>query len=393
MLAFINGILAGCSNLSKRVKMRNELIGVFPLPISGHVTFSMTPHPPLHCTQLCKCWISLHGGGKLEAQWTKCISGGTKTALVPLRHNADEQLATQLEVFEESHSEDNSHTEMPGGINLDNHEDIFQAVYGKVCNTPNTLPFLHILQSLLLIDRDTEIAAVIWGLLEQLTQEASLIDQPGRAEKFQHISIERIRTALQKEQNRRREEGANTTAAVPTPPPPPVAPGIPTPPPPPPPSGPGIPPPPPPPGGPGIPPPPPPPGGPGIPPPPPPPGGVPLPPMPPGVPPPPGFPGQTVGALTRKDSVFDQARRHKPKKQMRKLNWVKVPKNMAVASSTLWHKSAKGEEEMKVVINPVVVEELFSREEIKKKAKGEEEEKKKQPSVVSQCKRVKGVLL
>jgi len=81
--------------------------------------------------------------------------------------------------------------------------------------------------------------------------------------------------------------------------------------------------------------------------------------------------------------VFDQARRHKPKKQMRKLNWVKVPKNMAVASSTLWHKSAKGEEEMKVVVNPVVVEELFSREEIKKKAKGEEEEKKKQPSVVS----------
>ena len=86
--------------------------------------------------------------------------------------------------------------------------------------------------------------------------------------------------------------------------------------------------------------------------------------------------------LDRRMSVFDKARKHKPKKQMRKLNWVKVPKNMAAGTSTLWHKSAKGEADSVVFIDPVTVEELFSRQEIKKSVKGEEEAKKKQPSVV-----------
>ena len=87
--------------------------------------------------------------------------------------------------------------------------------------------------------------------------------------------------------------------------------------------------------------------------------------------------------------MFDKARKHKPKKQMRKLNWVKVPKNMAVGSSTLWHKSAKGDVDTTVVIDPVAVEELFSRQEVKKSAKGDEETKKKQPSVVREGVRVR----
>ena len=71
---------------------------------------------------------------------------------------------------------------------------------------------------------------------------------------------------------------------------------------------------------------------------------------------------------------------------MRKVNWVKVSKNAAVNTSALWHHSAKGAMELPVRINPVVVEELFARAEVKKSAKGKEDEggaKKKQSSVVS----------
>ena len=52
--------------------------------------------------------------------------------LTPWRHTADEALATQIDVFEESHSEDDSQLNMPGGIDINSHEDMFNAVLAKV---------------------------------------------------------------------------------------------------------------------------------------------------------------------------------------------------------------------------------------------------------------------
>ena len=52
--------------------------------------------------------------------------------LSPWRHTADEALATQIEVFEDSHSEDDSQLNMPGGIDINSHEDMFNAVLAKV---------------------------------------------------------------------------------------------------------------------------------------------------------------------------------------------------------------------------------------------------------------------
>ena len=54
------------------------------------------------------------------------------TLFLPARHTADDLLSTQIEVFEESQSEDNAQLEMPGGIDIHSHDDMFNAVLAKV---------------------------------------------------------------------------------------------------------------------------------------------------------------------------------------------------------------------------------------------------------------------
>lgn len=71
---------------------------------------------------------------------------------------------------------------------------------------------------------------------------------------------------------------------------------------------------------------------------------------------------------------------------MRKVNWVKVPRNVATKPNTLWHPSTKDDEktEPKVRVDSDTVEELFARAEVMKKAKGDEgEEKAAKPKVIS----------
>lgn len=83
---------------------------------------------------------------------------------------------------------------------------------------------------------------------------------------------------------------------------------------------------------------------------------------------------------------FEAARKHKPLKPMKKLNWVKVSQRDASSASALWSKSLKGNFDTKVSIDPLTVEELFARAEVKKAKKAEadgEAQKSKQPSVVS----------
>ena len=86
---------------------------------------------------------------------------------------------------------------------------------------------------------------------------------------------------------------------------------------------------------------------------------------------------------------IEAARKHKPVKPMKKLNWVKLSQREVNNKSALWAKSLKGEFDTKVDIDPTAVEELFSRAEVKKAKKGEgEETKAKEPSVVSSCYRI-----
>ena len=46
--------------------------------------------------------------------------------------STNEVLATQIDVFEETQAEDDSHVIMPGGVDLNSHEDIFNALFIKV---------------------------------------------------------------------------------------------------------------------------------------------------------------------------------------------------------------------------------------------------------------------
>ena len=72
---------------------------------------------------------------------------------------------------------------------------------------------------------------------------------------------------------------------------------------------------------------------------------------------------------------------------MRKVNWVKVPRNVATKPSALWHPSTKDDEkaEPKVCVDMATVEDLFSRAEVVKKVKGGggEEEAAAKPKVIS----------
>jgi hypothetical protein len=83
---------------------------------------------------------------------------------------------------------------------------------------------------------------------------------------------------------------------------------------------------------------------------------------------------------------FEAARKHKPVKPMKKLNWVKVSQRDASNNAAMWSKSLRGEFDTKITIDPSTVEALFSRDEVKKAKKGasdeEEGKKSKQPSVV-----------
>lgn len=68
--------------------------------------------------------------------------------------------------------------------------------------------------------------------------------------------------------------------------------------------------------------------------------------------------------LEQVSSLFDMARSHHPKKQMKKLNWVKVPQKIATRSGTLWEKSFTGVNQPNITICVEELEELFSRKEI-----------------------------
>lgn len=49
------------------------------------------------------------------------------------RHNDDEELLVQLDVFEEQRLEDEDDLSSPEGVNLTSHLDVFHALFRKVC--------------------------------------------------------------------------------------------------------------------------------------------------------------------------------------------------------------------------------------------------------------------
>ncbi|XP_019858436.1 PREDICTED: inverted formin-2-like [Amphimedon queenslandica] len=265
-------------------------------------------------------------------------------------------LLQQLKIYHLKQEKDNSLAEIPGGVDLNNHNDVYRVVFEKFFNTEHSGSFLGVLQKLLILERDSPRTGAVFQSLESFLDRALAMTDPVQVERARRVTVEELKKAIENEEKRKKEKTppiapknskspeASPSSAPPPPtpeaPPPPPAPGAPPPPPapgaPPPPPVPGAPPPPP---APGVPPPPP---APGAPPPPPAPGAPPPPPPPaPGAPPPPGIQSDSSskfwGVAKVVLSLFQKARQMKPSVKMKRVNWKKVPEKVARDSKALWH--------------------------------------------------------
>ncbi|XP_035681246.1 inverted formin-2-like isoform X1 [Branchiostoma floridae] len=327
LLGFINCIIISTDELEDRVRIRNEFIGLELLEL-----------------------------------------------LRKLRRDeyADPDLEVQLRVFEEQRDSDEEQLITPEGVNLNSSVDVFYAIHRQVCEGPQAVSFLAILQHLLRLDKKDPTSNVIWEILEKLVHRATLLEHETEADRMLKTGLRKLEKGAEKVMAERHAGGDNSAAAGngqqasiassmgntassdsdasasdPSPPSPTLT-HTPTPSPPPPPPGeedvspfstplssegegegappPGPPPPPPPPPGSGGPPPPPPP----------PPGGGPPPPPPPGAPPPP--PGAPLLHTSTPTSTL------MPKYKMRRLNWNKLSTHQVKGKRNIWTQLANSKE-------------------------------------------------
>ncbi|XP_035899850.1 uncharacterized protein LOC118506596 isoform X1 [Anopheles stephensi] len=308
LLAFVNCVIISAGSLKDRIRMRNEFIGLNLIPVLNNLRRTASSVP---------------------------------------------DIASQLEVFDEQQECDLSQSlQVPDGIDLNSHLDVFNAILAQVAGTPQATPFLSILQHLLQIDPKEQISDIVWDTAETLVHRATLLeDKEASARLLRAPSVQKFFTCphcrgdLSGGPARRPSIGSalqpspSTTFNPPPPPPaPPSAPCAAAPPPPPPPGG-----------GPAPPPPPPPPlaGGRAPPPPPPPMAGGPPPPAPPAPPAPNLLSAQanSNGTLARSKTPDEQIVIVKPLPQqetpvprakMKTINWNKIPPQRVLGKQNIW---------------------------------------------------------
>uniref|UniRef100_A0AAG5CZ76 FH2 domain-containing protein n=1 Tax=Anopheles atroparvus TaxID=41427 RepID=A0AAG5CZ76_ANOAO len=305
LLAFVNCVIISAGSLKDRIRMRNEFIGLNFIPVLNNLRRTASNVP---------------------------------------------DIASQIEVFDEQQECDVAQSlQVPDGIDLNSHLDVFNAILAQVAGTPQATPFLSILQHLLQIDPKEQISDIVWDTAETLVHRATLLeDKETSARLLRAPSVQKFFTCphcrgdLSGGPARRPSIGSSlqpspSTTFSPPPPAPPPAPQS------------GAPPPPPPPGC-GAPPPPPPPplaGGRVPPPPPPPMAGGPPPPAPPA---PPG-----ANLLSVKTAGGSQQARSKtpdqpieivkplpqqetpvPRAKMKTINWNKIPPQKVLGKQNIW---------------------------------------------------------
>ncbi|XP_070400600.1 inverted formin-2-like isoform X2 [Nothobranchius furzeri] len=100
--------------------------------------------------------------------------------LPKLRETDDEQLNIQCDMFEDSMAEDDEDMEqLYGGIDMSNHQEVFSSLFTKVSSSPSSVQLLSILQGLLMLDPHR---ADVWLVLEMLTDRATLLAQDPESE-------------------------------------------------------------------------------------------------------------------------------------------------------------------------------------------------------------------
>ncbi|XP_069130922.1 inverted formin-2-like isoform X2 [Argopecten irradians] len=131
IMGFINCILVATETLDDRISVRNEFIGLNLLDLINN-----------------------------------------------LRNEDDDDLIIQCDVFdEEKQSDDDEYAELnPEIVNLNDHKDVFNAVFQKVYNTPQSDAFMNVLQALLQIDPNSPISDLQWNFVESTVRKAILVD-------------------------------------------------------------------------------------------------------------------------------------------------------------------------------------------------------------------------
>jgi len=138
LLAFINCLIISTPLLKDRNRLRNEFIGLKLLDILRDIK-------------------------------TKC---------------SDPDLKVQLDVFEEQKESDEAGVGGPHDVDLSCHLDVFYAVYRRVQDTPQEIPFLSILQHLLRIDPKEAVSDIIWDTAETLVHRATLMENKADSDRL-----------------------------------------------------------------------------------------------------------------------------------------------------------------------------------------------------------------
>ncbi|CAI9541833.1 unnamed protein product, partial [Staurois parvus] len=129
LLSVINAIIFGTEELRIRVQLRNEFIGLQLLDV-----------------------------------------------LTKLRDLEDDDLLVQVCVFEEAKSEDDEDLlKLYGGIDMNNHQEVFSTLFNKISCSPLSAQLLFILQGLLQFDVNHPSSALLWEALELLVNRAVLL--------------------------------------------------------------------------------------------------------------------------------------------------------------------------------------------------------------------------
>lgn len=264
------------------------------------------------------------------------IGLGILDLVADLRNIDDEKVIIQCDVFDdEKQSDDDEIVKLnPGCVDINNHREVFNAVFHKVYNTPLSDIFLNVLQTLLQFDPNNPISDVQWNIVETSVKRAFLIDekQIKRAE-LQGAKLEELPQYVES------SESAAVKSAPP-PPPPPAPPSVRPPPPPPPPPAPlcaGLPPPPPP-------------------------------------PPPPGIHPSVVKPLEGSAPTSP-----KPKIKMKVVNWTKVPPRTISSFENVWKEVENLPEAERIAVDYETLEKLFCRKLI---AKAQNKPKVKPPKEI-----------
>ncbi|KAM5129237.1 inverted formin-2 isoform 2-T2 [Mantella aurantiaca] len=161
LLSVINAIIFGTEELRIRVQLRNEFIGLQLLDV-----------------------------------------------LTKLRDLEDEDLLVQVYVFEEAKSEDDEDLlKLYGGIDMNNHQEVFSTLFNKVSSSPLSAQLLIILQGLLQFDVNNPSSALLWEALELLVNRAVLLADDCKDNNLEGV-MDRLSTS-KKRPNKQKSQDKN----------------------------------------------------------------------------------------------------------------------------------------------------------------------------------------